>query len=75
MSAAQHAAAAHLQGIEERVSQLMARGVEASTTCVWPTLRQLVAALRGLEARVSALEAGGGRASRVRATIFAYGVS
>ena len=61
MSAAQHAAAAHLQGVDERVSQFMARGVEASTTCVWPTLRQLVAAMRSMEARLTALEAEEGK--------------
>ena len=61
MRAAQHAAAAHLQGLEERVSRCLAQPPDAVALCVWPTLRQMVAAMRSMEARLTALEAGEGK--------------
>ena len=61
MRAAQQAAAVHLQALDERVSRCLAQPPDAVALCVWPMLRQLVAAMRGLEARLTALEAGEGR--------------
>ena len=61
MTRVQAAASAHLQGLEERVSRCLAQPPDAVALCVWPMLRQIVAALRGMEARLTALEAGEGR--------------
>ena len=60
MRAAQQAAA-HLEGMEDRISALMVQPPDAVALCVWPMLRQIVAAMRSMEARLTALEAGEGK--------------